>query len=149
MLIVPVGSAGGGRIKVRLMRIKGGVAVPQLSPELSDDSPAVRVTTIATAGLPVHPIAPNTRLLTALGLAVGGVVGLVYAVVRLLLARRVSNPASLQGLTDIPLLGQIVPVQPLRPGVGAGRFLAVQRLLAEMVAHVLRDSGQAGRPGAN
>ncbi|UEM03035.1 ChrR family anti-sigma-E factor [Skermanella rosea] len=26
---IPVGSAGGGRIKVRLMRVKGGVAVPQ------------------------------------------------------------------------------------------------------------------------
>ena len=26
---IPVGSAGGGRIKVRLMRVKAGVAVPQ------------------------------------------------------------------------------------------------------------------------
>jgi capsular exopolysaccharide synthesis family protein len=84
------------------------VAVPQLSPELEDESPAVRVTTIAEASLPVNPIAPNTRLLTALGLAVGAAIGFVYAVIRLLLARRVSNWASLQNLSDVPLLGQVI-----------------------------------------
>jgi capsular exopolysaccharide synthesis family protein len=83
-------------------------AVPQLSPELEDSSPAVRVTTIAEAGLPVHPIAPNTRLLAALGLALGAAMGFAYAVVRVLLARRVTSWASLQGLSDVPLLGQVV-----------------------------------------
>lgn len=83
-------------------------AVPQLSPDLSDHSPAVRVTTIAEARLPVHPVAPSTRLLTALGLAVGLAAGFAYAVVRLLLGRRVSSWASLQALSDIPLLGQVV-----------------------------------------
>ena len=84
------------------------LAVPDLSPQLADSSPAVRVTTIAAARLPVNPVAPNVRLLTLVGLLVGGATGCAVAVLRHFLTRRVISEGSIHEAVDVPVLGEIV-----------------------------------------
>ncbi len=86
------------------------LAVPELSPQLADRSSAVRITTIAPARQPVNPIAPNTRLLMMVGLAAGLAVGVTYAVLRELLARRVVSSSSIQSMLGVPFLGEVVKV---------------------------------------
>ena len=84
------------------------LAVPDLSPQLAEGSPAVRVTTIAEARLPVNPIAPNVRLLTLVGLLAGGATGCAVAVLRHFLTRRVISEGSIHEAVDVPVLGEIV-----------------------------------------
>lgn len=86
------------------------LAVPELSPQLADRSSAVRITTIAPARQPVNPIAPNTRMLMMVGLAAGLAVGVTYAVLRELLARRVVSSSSIQSMLGVPFLGEVVKV---------------------------------------
>ena len=52
-----------------------GKAVETLSPQGTNKTPAVRLTTISSATLPVAPISPNVRLNTALGVLLGLALG--------------------------------------------------------------------------
>ena len=67
----------------------------------------MRIETIATPRLPSAPIAPNVRRLTALGLAGGMAVGVVYALLRRRLGGRISSQEDVQVVTEVPLLGEI------------------------------------------
>ncbi|GII99197.1 capsular exopolysaccharide synthesis family protein [Sediminihabitans luteus] len=123
------------------------VAVPELSPELADDSPAVRVTTIAEARQPVNPVSPNTRLLTMLGIVVGGLVGAAYAVARRLLARRITNRTTIESVAAAPVLGEVVVApngrtlpQELAAAPGSRASESVRTLLANLrFANVDKD----------
>ncbi len=81
--------------------------VADLSPKSDDGSPAVRIETIAPAGLPPYPSSPNVRLLVVLGLAAGLAVGVAYAVVRALFGTRLTSTGDLQRTTEAPILGEI------------------------------------------
>ena len=84
------------------------VAVGDFSPTGADDRPAVRIETIAPAQLPRNPVAPNTRLNTV----IGGAVGLAFGVVTALLMRRfgsrMTSRADVAEATDRPLLGEVL-----------------------------------------
>ncbi len=82
-------------------------AVEGLSPQTTASGPAVRVELIKSATEPRVPIAPNTRLLIALGALTGLAAGFVFAIARRLLATRVASRADIAEITDVPVLGEI------------------------------------------
>lgn len=83
-------------------------AVGELSPEGADSRPAVRLETIAPAKSPTAPIAPDKKLYTALGAAVGLLLGVGYALLRRLLGMRVGDADDLATWSDVPVLGEVV-----------------------------------------
>lgn len=89
--------------------------VTELSPEAQDGTPAVRIETISPAVLPASPSSPNTRLITAIGLLVGLVVGVLYAVIRRAFGTRLSSTADLRKLTEAPILGEIASIDGSAP----------------------------------
>lgn len=91
--------------------------VQDLSPQNADNKPAVRVQTIAPAKTPTAPFAPNVRLFVVVGLAAGFVLGIVYALLRRLLATRLVTRADIAAQTETPLLGELYQA-------GAGASLA-------------------------
>lgn len=82
-------------------------AVRELSPQNADDQPAVRMETISPSKVPQFPISPNVRLLTIMGAVAGLLAGIVFALLRRLLATRLTNPADISSLTDTPILGTV------------------------------------------
>lgn len=82
-------------------------AVRELSPQNADDQPAVRMETISPSKVPQFPISPNVRLLTIIGAVAGLLAGIVFALLRRLLATRLTNPADISSLTDTPILGTV------------------------------------------
>jgi capsular exopolysaccharide synthesis family protein len=84
-----------------------GKAVEQLSPQGTNQTPAVRLTTISPAALPAAPISPNTKLNTALGLLAGLALGVLYAVGRSLFGKRVVDRDSVMEDLQTPLLGEV------------------------------------------
>lgn len=83
------------------------VAVRQLSPQNAEDQPAVRIETISQAKVSQFPVSPNVRLLTALGAIAGLAAGIVFALLRRLLATRLTGPADVAALTDTAILGEV------------------------------------------
>ena len=81
--------------------------VGRLSPQGTDDQPAVRVETIAPAPLVSIPIAPNTRLNMALGALGGLAVGVAYALVRRRFGSRMQSAADVMDVTNLPVLGEV------------------------------------------
>lgn len=69
---------------------------------------AVRLTTITEARRPSAPFSPNTRLYAAAGLLVGAGLGVAYALLRRLLGTAVNDSSEIAGVTDLPVLGEIV-----------------------------------------
>lgn len=92
-------------------------AVRDLSPQNADDQPAVRVETISPARLPQFPIGPNVRMLTLAGALVGLAAGVVFALLRRLLATRLSSSGDVAAVTETPILGDVAQSS-------AGRTLA-------------------------
>lgn len=92
-------------------------AVRDLSPQNADDQPAVRVETISPARLPQFPIGPNVRMLTLAGALVGLAAGVVFALLRRLLATRLSGSGDVAAVTETPILGDVAQSS-------AGRTLA-------------------------
>ncbi|AZS35607.1 Tyrosine-protein kinase YwqD [Microbacterium lemovicicum] len=95
------------------------VAVRDLSPQFDDAQPAVRIETITPATPPNAPISPNVRLLTLLGGLAGLVAGVVYALLRRLLATRLSSHVDIAAVSDIAVLGDVYTTGSSRslPGV--------------------------------
>lgn len=92
-------------------------AVESLSPRAAaESSAAVRVETISPAVAPSVAIAPNMRLLVVVGALGGLVVGCIVAILRDLLATRLTSRADIAEVTDLPMIGEI-------PFVGSGMSL--------------------------
>ncbi|MFS0792877.1 polysaccharide biosynthesis tyrosine autokinase [Microbacterium sp. 1P10AE] len=70
-------------------------------------TPAVRLTEGDSAQLPQEPSYPNAKLFSALGAFVGLVVGLLYAVVRHLLDRRIRSTETLESEVGVSVVGSI------------------------------------------
>ncbi len=68
---------------------------------------AVNVTTVSRAIAPSYPVSPNTKLQTALGLALGLLAGVLLALARHLLDTRLRGVDDIRQLTDVPILGMI------------------------------------------
>lgn len=82
-------------------------ATDVISPGTGNNA-AVRLTTISPASHPTTPFAPDYRLYIAIGLVLGAVVGLLGAVLWRLLASKVTRTADVAGLTDKPVIGEII-----------------------------------------
>lgn len=90
--------------------------IPQVSPEGQDGLPSVRVTTIAHADEPLHPIKPEKVKIMLLGMVLGVLVGVGVAVYRTKYKSRVNGVEDVAVLTDLGVLGEI-------PAVGSKRSL--------------------------
>lgn len=84
------------------------VAVGEFSPTGSDDRPAVRIDTIAPAQLPRNPVAPNTRMNTVIGGAVGLACGVVTALLLRRFGSRLTSRTDIAEATEQPLLGEVL-----------------------------------------
>ncbi|WP_406247011.1 polysaccharide biosynthesis tyrosine autokinase [Microbacterium sp. M] len=84
------------------------VAVGEFSPTGSDDRPAVRIETIAPAQLPRNPVAPNTRMNTIIGGAVGLACGVVTALLLRRFGSRLTSRTDIAEATEQPLLGEVL-----------------------------------------
>jgi len=67
----------------------------------------VELRTLDSAVLPSSPSSPNVRLSVALGLLVGGALGVAYALIRGAVDRRLRTPAAIEAEFDLPVLGTI------------------------------------------
>lgn len=83
------------------------VTAPTLSPTGPDGEAAVTIETVSPAHVPGAPIAPNTRLLAATGLAIGAALGVVIAVLRELLDTKVRSSKDVARVTGTAVLGSI------------------------------------------
>ncbi|MEP6629138.1 MAG: polysaccharide biosynthesis tyrosine autokinase [Lapillicoccus sp.] len=97
-------------------------SVEQLSPQGSQKTAAVRLTTISPASLPVAPFSPNTRLNTALGVLAGLALGVAYALARRLRGRRLVDADTLLDDLGAPVIGEIFQAA---HGVGVSTTLAL------------------------
>lgn len=79
-------------------------AVDGISPRDDQDRPAVQLTIIAPAKLPIFAFAPNTKLLVAGGGLGGLLIGVLYAFGRELLDTRIRSLRELQQVSDTPVL---------------------------------------------
>lgn len=97
----------------RAARIANAIAfqmprtVDSLSAAQTSAKATVNVTTVSQALVPTYPISPNTRLQTAIGLALGLLAGVLLALARHLLDTRLRGVDDIAQLTDVPVLGMI------------------------------------------
>jgi len=95
-------------IAAETVRSLTNVVENQVSPTTEEGTPTVRLTTIRSAFEPRYPIAPNTRMDTLLGIAVGLLLGVAFAVIRTLLWHTVRSSSDISRITTAPIVGEIV-----------------------------------------
>lgn len=85
-------------------------AFPAMVDELDNEgrkTAVVVINTVSGPTVPTFPVAPNLRLMLAIGLAAGLLLGVLYAVARELLDTSIRTPESAQHVTKAPVLGVI------------------------------------------
>ena len=86
--------------------------VADLSPTASSSEQSIKVSLVSSAPTTSAPVAPRTRLVTAVGLAIGLAVGVSIALLLALLDTRVKEPEDLEFLGKwVGVLG-VVPLHP-------------------------------------
>ena len=81
--------------------------VDSLMPSSAETNMGISLTTVSDASVPNFPVAPNTKLYALVGLVLGGLVGVTYAVARSLLDTRVGDKDDLGNTTRLPVLGAV------------------------------------------
>jgi succinoglycan biosynthesis transport protein ExoP len=81
--------------------------VGSLTPEQSDGSEAVRATILAPAMIPLQQSSPNVPRNIALGMALGLLLGVGFALIRNLLDTKIRGDQDVRVVTDSPILGSI------------------------------------------
>jgi polysaccharide biosynthesis transport protein len=87
------------------------VTVKDLSPRTTTGSSSIELSVIAPAVKPEFPFKPNTRFLTATGIAVGLGLGVTLALLLTVLDTRVRTRADLERISGLPVLGAIIRVK--------------------------------------
>mgnify|MGYP000165097377 CR=1 FL=1 len=90
-------------------------AMTEVVAEIESESPAadgeaatsISLRPLDPAALPTQPSSPKEKLAIALGLVVGLVVGLVYAVIRSSQDRRLRQPADVERVFGLPVVGAL------------------------------------------
>lgn len=80
--------------------------VNKLMPHTTSGS-QISLTTVAQAHVPGFPISPNTKLYAAIGVVLGGMIGVLFAVILRLLDTRVGGREDLSETSNLPVLGVI------------------------------------------
>lgn len=94
-------------VAAQMPRTVASLASSKAPTKAADKAAAVNVTTVARANVPAYPISPNTKMQTALGLAIGLLAGVLLALARHLLDTRLRGVDDIRQLTDTPILGMI------------------------------------------
>lgn len=81
--------------------------VASLMPNTGSSDTGISLTTVSQATEPNFPVSPNTKLYVLIGLILGGLLGVTYAVARRLLDTRVGDREDLSATTLLPVLGAI------------------------------------------
>lgn len=82
-------------------------AVGELNPERPDGGEAVRATMLSEAQQPTVPSSPNIKRNLALGVVLGLMLGVGFAILREMLDTKVRSESKLQALTDASLLAAV------------------------------------------
>ena len=83
-------------------------AVSAMSPTVGSDKPAIRLSTVQTAGVSHVPVAPNKKRWVAIGLLLGLFVGLAYAYLRRTFGSLLTDADDVSRVTEVPLVGQVI-----------------------------------------
>ncbi len=79
--------------------------VESLTPTAGETHSGITLTTVTDATEPNFPVSPNTKLYIAVGLVLGGLLGVAFAVIRQLLDTRVGDRDDLAATSRLPVLG--------------------------------------------
>jgi capsular exopolysaccharide synthesis family protein len=123
-----------------ILRISGSAAVPteaadtaraaaQAFSDSIKDNPLISVSTIDPAVAPTTPVQPRPPLIVAIGILLGLLAGISYALVMERVRRRIETPADLDPITDKPVIGRLP------------RQRALQRVPASLVWNQERMTG--------
>lgn len=82
-------------------------AVPDVSPTGEDGQAAVRMSTIAPATLPAVAVGPRRNLMLAAGAAIGGALGVGWALFRFIRSQRMITRDTALDELGIPVLGEV------------------------------------------
>jgi succinoglycan biosynthesis transport protein ExoP len=123
-----------------ILRITGRGATPQEAADTASaaaqafqqsiaDNPLVVVSVVDPAEPPTAAVQPRPPLIVAVGILLGALAGITYALVMERLRRRLESPAEITELTDEPVVGRLP------------RQRALQRAPAQLVWHQERMTG--------
>jgi capsular exopolysaccharide synthesis family protein len=82
-------------------------AVADISSRGEENISPVELTIISPATAPVAPFSPDTRMIVAIGAAIGLLLGLAWAVLRQLVDTRIRSQKDIELVTDSPILAEI------------------------------------------
>ncbi|MGP5026154.1 polysaccharide biosynthesis tyrosine autokinase [Glutamicibacter sp. BW77] len=97
------------------------VQAKALAPKQASGLPAIEMKPVGVAVIPKFQSAPNTKLLTATGLAGGLFVGVLYALLRSVIDTRVRSERDLTRLSEKPILGLVPKRDPRSTGISMRR----------------------------
>ncbi|WP_417234434.1 polysaccharide biosynthesis tyrosine autokinase [Arthrobacter sp.] len=95
------------------------VASFKLSPKHKNGEAMVQATVTTPAVVPEAPISPSLKINGVVGLALGLGLGLGFAVLRELMDNKIRHEQDVQGITDVPVVGQLG----FERGIAPGRWL--------------------------
>ncbi|UUI72741.1 polysaccharide biosynthesis tyrosine autokinase [Cellulomonas xiejunii] len=90
------------------------VTVQDLSPRTETGQSAIELTLVAPAVAPAVPFEPNTRFLTASGMAAGAVLGVALALLLTVRDTRLRTVGDVERVGGLPILGTIVRTRSAR-----------------------------------
>ncbi|PSL36889.1 capsular exopolysaccharide synthesis family protein [Labedella gwakjiensis] len=82
-------------------------AVADISSRGNEATSPVELTIISPATAPSAPFSPDTRMIVAIGGAIGLLLGLAWAVLRELIDTRIRSQKDIEAVTDSPILAEI------------------------------------------
>lgn len=82
-------------------------AVAEISTKGAETESPVQLTIISPATAPLAPFSPDTRMIAAIGAAIGLLLGLAWGVLRELIDTRIRSQKDIELVTDSPILAEI------------------------------------------
>ena len=105
------------------------------NPSRKTQATGLRLVPIESAALPTAPVLPRTRLNLLIGLLVGALLGVAYAIVRNQFDRRIKFVAAVEKTFNVPVVGVIPQAGQLSHKEGAKADIAVLRVSGSSGSH--------------